>query len=107
MRPPLPECARSRLCTFRIFSNRPDCGGMYRPPEHPKGFHEERYRRLLDKLVAARKAANLSQVDLAQALGRKQPFVSRYETGERRLDVVEFTDIAATLKLDPAALVEG
>lgn len=58
-------------------------------------------------LVDARKAAGLSQSSLADLLHRHQQFVSRYETGERRLDVVEFIDIARALAIDPAAEVSG
>lgn len=59
--------------------------------------HDPRYRHLIDRLVAARKEQALSQEAFARMLGRHQQFVSRYETGERRLDVVEFVDIARQL----------
>ena len=51
----------------------------------------------------ARKAAGISQEQVAELLGEHQSFVSRYETGERRLDVVEFLAVAAALDVDPAA----
>lgn len=70
-----------------------------------KGFHDERYRALVARLIDARKAARLSQGALADRLDRHQQFVSRYEIGERRLDVVEFVDIARALGIDPAAIV--
>lgn len=70
-----------------------------------KGFHDERYRALVAALVEARKAAGLSQSVLADRLDRHQQFVSRYETGERRLDVVEFVDIARALRVDAAAAI--
>ena len=41
-------------------------------------------------MIAARKAAGLTQHALARRLGRPQSFVAKYEGGERRLDVVEF-----------------
>ena len=75
------------------------------PTSGSKGFQDERYRALVGSLVAARKSAKLSQEALADRLGRHQQFVSRYEIGERRLDVVEFADIARALGADPAALV--
>lgn len=62
-----------------------------------KGFHDDRYRALIGKLVEARKTAGLSQEAFAVELGRHQQFVSRYEIGERRLDVVEFVDVARAL----------
>ena len=70
-----------------------------------KGFGDERYRALIGKLVDARKATGMSQEAFARLLGRHQQFVSRYELGERRLDAVEFVDVARRLGLDPAALV--
>ena len=72
-----------------------------------KGFHDERYRQLIDQLVVARKAAGLSQRQLADKLSNHQQFVSRYEIGERRLDVVEFADIARVIGLDPARMVNS
>jgi len=59
--------------------------------------HDPRYRDLIDQLVSARKRRGLSQEGLAKLLGRHQQFVSRYETTERRLDAIEFVDIARQL----------
>ena len=70
-----------------------------------KGFQDERYRRLIGKLVEQRKACGWSQRELAVKLGQHQQFVSRYEIGERRLDVVEFADICHILGLDSASMV--
>lgn len=67
-----------------------------------KGFQDERYRQLISTLVAKRKELKLSQEALAQRLGRHQQFVSRYEIGERRLDIVEYIDVARVLRIDPA-----
>jgi transcriptional regulator with XRE-family HTH domain len=44
-------------------------------------------------LRSTRQEAGLRQEDLAKALGRKQAFVSKYEQGERRLDVLELAAI--------------
>ena len=41
--------------------------------------------------------AGLRQADLASKLGEPQSFVSRYESGERRLDVLELRQICAVL----------
>lgn len=70
-----------------------------------KGFGDPRYRVLIGALVEGRRALGLSQGALAEKLDRHQQFVSRYEIGERRLDVVEFADVARALGLDPAALI--
>jgi transcriptional regulator with XRE-family HTH domain len=60
-----------------------------------------RYDQFRHLLIDARKAAGLTQVDLAGRLSRPQSFVSKFERGERRLDVIEFFDIASALGIDP------
>lgn len=55
-----------------------------------KSTHSPEYAEVLKTLVAMRKAAGLTQRDLAQKLNREQSFVWRIEKGERRLDLVEF-----------------
>ena len=45
------------------------------------------------------------RVELAELLGRNQSFVSKYERGERRLDFVEFLEIADALEADACELV--
>ena len=62
------------------------------------------YARLIDLLVAVRKAADVRQQALAKKLGRPQSFVAKYENGERRLDVIEFIAIARALGADPVKL---
>lgn len=70
-----------------------------------RGSHDTRYRRLIDNLKAARKKAGITQIELAERLGTRQQFVSKVESGERRLDVVELMDVAHALGLDVAALL--
>lgn len=74
------------------------------PPKTPKtrSAFTARYRALKTVLVEARQAAGLTQATLAKRLGRPQSFVSKYERGERRLDVIEFLDVAGALKIDVA-----
>lgn len=71
-----------------------------------KGIADLRYRRMLSILTEPRKAANMSQGEVAKRLGKPQQFVSRYELGERRLDIAEFVDVAAALGLDPLETLE-
>jgi transcriptional regulator with XRE-family HTH domain len=47
----------------------------------------------------------LTQVTLAKKLGRPQSFVSKFERGERRLDVPEFLDVARALGIDAAQVI--
>jgi transcriptional regulator with XRE-family HTH domain len=55
---------------------------------------------MVDQLVRERKDQGLSQEAVASRLGKPQQYVSRYEVGERRLDMVEFLDAAKALKVD-------
>lgn len=67
--------------------------------------HTARYRMLRKLLIDARKTQRLSQAAVAKRLGRVQTYVSKYERGERRLDLIEFLDVAAALGLDAHKLV--
>lgn len=65
----------------------------------PKSVFSPRYERFRELLIQARKDAGLTQSDLAVQLGRPQSYVSKYENGERRLDLIEFLDIADILNI--------
>ena len=54
-----------------------------------KPLHAEGYARFLRELRRAREERGVSQSDLANAMGEHQTYVSKVETGVRRLDVVE------------------
>ena len=66
-----------------------------------KTLRSRRHRALCATLLAARKAAKLSQAELASRLKTSQTAIARIESGERRVDVVEFIDIARVLRIDP------
>ncbi len=55
-------------------------------------------------LAKARKEASVTQDELAARLGKPQSFVSSYENGQRRVDVLELVAIAGALQRDPAAI---
>lgn len=65
-----------------------------------KSIHSPEYAAVLRLLRQLREGAGLRQVDLAARLGRLQTFVSRYEVGERRLDVIELRTICRELGTD-------
>ena len=72
----------------------------------PKSVFSEEYNRFRQLLIEARKAAKLTQAELSAKLKRPQSYVSKYERGERRLDVIEFLQIAQVLEIDPLAFIE-
>jgi transcriptional regulator with XRE-family HTH domain len=55
--------------------------------------------------VTARKKTGMRQIELAQKLNKPQSFVSKFECGERRLDVIEFITITDALGADPLAIL--
>jgi transcriptional regulator with XRE-family HTH domain len=71
-----------------------------------KSIHTKRQERLRALLKAARKKAGLTQDELAERMGAYKTFVSKYERGERQLDVIEFIAVAEALKLDPKTLID-
>jgi len=68
-----------------------------------KSLNDPRYHALIQQLVARRKELRWSQEKLADKLGRWQQFVSKYEGYDRRLDIIEYLDVAHALDLDGAA----
>ena len=58
----------------------------------PKSLYSETYSRFLEQLRKARESAGLTQEEVARRLGRPQSFVSKCESGERRVDIAELLD---------------
>ncbi len=69
-----------------------------------KSVHSREYKELTRLLAEARKAAGITQQELARKLRKHQSFVAKYESGERRLDVVEFIQIVRAIGRDPRDL---
>jgi len=72
-----------------------------------KSIHSEPYQRLLVLLIEQRKLASITQQQLSEALSRPQSFVSKYERGERRLDVIEFLEICRHLDADAYEILKA
>lgn len=72
----------------------------------PSSLHSSKYYAFRALIISAREAAGLTQVEVAERLGKPQSFVSKYERGERRLDFTEFVELADLLAIDIAEFVE-
>ncbi|MFW9265012.1 helix-turn-helix domain-containing protein [Nostoc sp. CALU 546] len=72
----------------------------------PKSVFSEEYNRFRQLLIEARKTAKLTQAELSAKLELPQSYVSKYERGERRLDVIEFLQVAQVLEIDPLAFIK-
>jgi len=71
-----------------------------------KRRHSKAYERLLHALQKARKDAGLTQVQVAKAFGTHASFLSKCESGERRIDVVELADFCALYRIKLAAFLK-
>jgi transcriptional regulator with XRE-family HTH domain len=70
-----------------------------------RSVHSDAYRALTRLLKDARKRSGLTQQQVANRLKRPQSFVAKYESGERRLDVVEFALVAEAIETSPTRLL--
>ena len=61
---------------------------------------------LLTLLREVRTEADLTQVEMARSLGVPQSFVSKYESGERRLDLLELQQVCQALGITLEAFVK-
>jgi transcriptional regulator with XRE-family HTH domain len=64
-------------------------------------LQRQQYEYLRSELKKARLASKLHQVDLAKRLKKPQSYISKVESGERNLDVIEFVGYCMALDLDP------
>jgi transcriptional regulator with XRE-family HTH domain len=72
-----------------------------------KSVHSGGQSAFCELMVKARKAAGLTQRELADRLQRPQSFVAKYEGGERRIDVVEFIEISRAIGAEPIKLLKA
>jgi transcriptional regulator with XRE-family HTH domain len=72
-----------------------------------KTIHTERHKKLRELLKARRKAAALTQTVVAERLGKPPSYVAKYEGGDRRLDILEFLDVANAIGFDPCAFLRA
>ena len=60
----------------------------------PLKIYSERYQQFLKKLREARIEKGYSQEKVSQLLGKPQSYISKCESGERRIDIIELADFA-------------
>ena len=71
----------------------------------PNSLSDPRYRRIIDRLRDARIEAGFTQAFLAEKLGRPQSFVAKVEGYERRLDLLEFVQIAEAIGVNRSKIL--
>ena len=70
-----------------------------------RSLQTTRQEKLCMLLRHARKKAGLTQFELGGRLGAYKGYVSKYESGERQLTVIELLAVAEALKIDAAGIV--
>jgi transcriptional regulator with XRE-family HTH domain len=65
----------------------------------PKAHCVSAQEQLQTLLRQVRTDAGLTQTDVAQRLGQPQSFVSKYESGERRLDILELREVCQAIRI--------
>ncbi len=59
-----------------------------------KSIYSRDYRDIIERLKIGRIEAGLAQQEVADKLGKPQSYISKIESGERRLDVAELKNLA-------------
>ena len=70
-------------------------------------IHDIRYKEIISILIQARKDKGISQSTLAMALGFGQSDISKIETFERRLDIIEFLDFLNAISEGDAIFMQN
>jgi len=71
-----------------------------------KTIYTKAHKHLVEELVKARKAAGLKQEKVARKLGKTQSYVSKIESGQCRIDIIQVKELAAIYKKDPRDFIK-
>ncbi len=71
-----------------------------------RSTHTPEYQRLVNLLVETRRAAQLTQQQVADRLGKPQSYVAKVEGAERRIDVLEFAALVKAMGSNPKELLD-
>lgn len=71
-----------------------------------KTLRSPRHEALRALIRKHRKDAGLTQAQVAERLDRYQSYVAMMEAGERRIEVIEFIEIAEAIGFDPSSAIK-
>ncbi|HPC30942.1 MAG TPA: helix-turn-helix transcriptional regulator [Candidatus Paceibacterota bacterium] len=63
-----------------------------------KTIYSKEHRHIIEQLKKAREEANLSQEEVAKILGKTQSYISKIESGQRKIDVIQLKEFAKIYK---------
>jgi transcriptional regulator with XRE-family HTH domain len=70
-----------------------------------KSIHDPRYLEIISRLRASRKGMKVSQSKLGRRLGKPQSYISKIESCERRIDLVEALKLCEALEISLETIV--
>ena len=79
---------------------------IYNTNSMSKSIYSKDYKEIINRLKKARIEAGLSQKAVADKLGKPQSYVSKIESGERRLDVAEVKKFSDIYKKEISQLIK-
>ncbi|MCO5064299.1 MAG: helix-turn-helix domain-containing protein [Rhizobiaceae bacterium] len=108
---PPPESLFGLACHNTLFWGTPNSGSIealvFALAPTLSSIRSDLYRHIIELLVQARKDAGITQVELGKRIGQRQTFVSKFELGERRLDIAEFIEVCRAIGADPHAIIRS
>jgi transcriptional regulator with XRE-family HTH domain len=69
-------------------------------------INQQDYKKVGERLAALRRDVGITQAQFAKRIGKPQSFVSSYESGQRRIDIVELVVLAAAFEVDPTKVFQ-
>lgn len=61
-------------------------------------LYSKEHKIIVEKLIRARHEAGLDQVEVAKKLGRSQSYLSKIESGQRKIEVIQLQKFAKIYK---------
>jgi len=65
-----------------------------------KTIYSKEHENLIEKLRTARENAGLDQLEAGKLLGKTQSYISKIESGQRKIDVIQLKEFAKVYKKD-------
>jgi transcriptional regulator with XRE-family HTH domain len=65
-----------------------------------KAIYSKDHKYIIEQLKKARQEAGLDQADVAKLLGKTQSYISKIESGQRRIDIITLKEFAKVYKKD-------
>lgn len=69
-------------------------------------IYSKEHKHIIEQLKKARKKAGFDQKKVAKLLGKTQSYVSKIESGQRRLDVVQLKEFAKIYRKSPGYFIK-